>query len=189
MCVLQVKYKQAAKQQAASSLFSKLPETLETRRVKEVTELQSEVSRFTFLFTSLSLKRCSVLQSGAVDLNVYVTLVSVSKPEHVACERHESLSASLTQTKYKEEGRREMTSSLYAQLPETSETQFAREMTERQSEVTCSLSLHVLLLVVLSADSSGLRCPVLSRTSIGSVGGSCRASVFTLSSQRPVKPS
>lgn len=28
-----------------------------------------------------------------------------------------------------------MTSSLYAQLPETSETQFAREMTELQSEV------------------------------------------------------
>lgn len=44
VCVLQVKYKQAAKQQALSSLYSKLPETLETKRVKEVTELQSDVS-------------------------------------------------------------------------------------------------------------------------------------------------
>lgn len=39
------------------------------------------------------------------------------------------------QKKYKDEGRREMTSPLYSQLPETSETQFAREMTEIQSKV------------------------------------------------------
>ena len=46
MCVgvCQVKYKQAVKEQNASSLYSKLPETLETRHAKEVTELQSEVS-------------------------------------------------------------------------------------------------------------------------------------------------
>lgn len=41
---LQVKYKQEVKQQTPSSQFTKLPETLETKRVKDVTALQSEVS-------------------------------------------------------------------------------------------------------------------------------------------------
>lgn len=46
LCVVigQIKYKQAGKQQMASSLYSTLPETLETKHAKEVTELQSEVS-------------------------------------------------------------------------------------------------------------------------------------------------
>ncbi|XP_056440747.1 uncharacterized protein LOC130377618 [Gadus chalcogrammus] len=35
-------YKAAVKEQSGSSLYSKLPETLETQRVKEVTQLQSE---------------------------------------------------------------------------------------------------------------------------------------------------
>lgn len=43
-CVfLQVKYKEAGKREASSALYHRLPETLETQRVKEVTELQSEV--------------------------------------------------------------------------------------------------------------------------------------------------
>lgn len=45
-----MKYKQAGKQHTASSLYSKLPETLETKRVKEVTELQSEVSESCCVF-------------------------------------------------------------------------------------------------------------------------------------------
>ena len=40
---LQVKYKEAGRKEAGSSLYHQLPETLETQRVKEVTELQSEV--------------------------------------------------------------------------------------------------------------------------------------------------
>lgn len=46
LCVvpfLQVKYKEAVKKEASSCLYHRLPETLETQRVKEVTELQSEV--------------------------------------------------------------------------------------------------------------------------------------------------
>lgn len=46
MCsVCQLKYRQAARQQAAAALYSKLPETLETKHAKQVTELQSEVSQ------------------------------------------------------------------------------------------------------------------------------------------------
>lgn len=40
---LQVKYKQAGRQQAEASLFSKLPETLETKHAREASQLQSQV--------------------------------------------------------------------------------------------------------------------------------------------------
>lgn len=40
---LQSKYKEAGKKEASSSLYSKLPETLETQHAKEVAQLQSQV--------------------------------------------------------------------------------------------------------------------------------------------------
>ena len=40
-----------------------------------------------------------------------------------------------SQIKYKESGKKEMSSSLYSALSDTSETSFAREMTDMQSEV------------------------------------------------------
>ena len=39
------------------------------------------------------------------------------------------------QIKYKEEGRKEMSVNLYSLLPETAETQFAKEVSDLQSEV------------------------------------------------------
>lgn len=48
--VCQAKYRQAAKEQSASSLYSKLPETLETKHAKEASELQSEVRQLSLLF-------------------------------------------------------------------------------------------------------------------------------------------
>lgn len=44
-------------------------------------------------------------------------------------------SCSLLQNKYKEEGKKEMSSSLYSQLPETAEMQLAKAVQEFQSEV------------------------------------------------------
>lgn len=44
-------------------------------------------------------------------------------------------SLSVSQIKYKESGKKDMSTSLYSLLPETTEIQFAREMTEMQSEV------------------------------------------------------
>ena len=41
----------------------------------------------------------------------------------------------LSQIKYKESGKKEMSSSLYSTLPDTLETSFAREMTDMMSEV------------------------------------------------------
>lgn len=39
------------------------------------------------------------------------------------------------QNNYKEGGKKDMSTSLYSQLPDTIEIQFARELTELQSEV------------------------------------------------------
>lgn len=43
--------------------------------------------------------------------------------------------SSLFQNKYKEDGRRSLSQSFYSQLPETTETQFAKTVSELQSEV------------------------------------------------------
>ena len=42
------------------------------------------------------------------------------------------------QGKYKESGKKEMSSSLYATMADTLETSFAREITDMQSEVSVS---------------------------------------------------
>lgn len=52
------------------------------------------------------------------------------------------LSLSVLQNKYKEEGRKEMSSSLYSQLPETTEIQLAKIVHEFQSEVLECFSKH-----------------------------------------------
>lgn len=40
------------------------------------------------------------------------------------------------QKKYKEDGKRSLSQTLYSQLPRTAETQFAKSVSELQSEVT-----------------------------------------------------
>lgn len=46
------------------------------------------------------------------------------------------LSFHVFQKKYKEDGRRSLSQSFYSQLPQTTETQFAKSVSELQSEVT-----------------------------------------------------
>lgn len=41
---LQIKYREAGKRAASSCLYSKLPETLDTRHAKEASQLQSQVT-------------------------------------------------------------------------------------------------------------------------------------------------
>lgn len=104
---LQVKYKEAGKQQAATSLFSKLPETLETKHAREASQLQSQVPERTAPQSRPSTR------SDPINLALLLS----------------------RQKNYKDGGKKALQSPLYAQLPETSETQFAREMTQLQSEV------------------------------------------------------
>lgn len=49
------------------------------------------------------------------------------------------------QSKYKEEGKKEASLSLYSILPETPETQHAREASELQSEVNLTPPLHLAI--------------------------------------------
>lgn len=57
------------------------------------------------------------------------------------CSGLDLISCCLLQVKYQEEGKRSLSQSLYSQLPETSQTRFARDVSELQSHVrTCFLS-------------------------------------------------
>lgn len=44
-CVFQAKYKKASKKDTSTSLYHRLPETLETQHAKEASQLQSQVCR------------------------------------------------------------------------------------------------------------------------------------------------
>lgn len=106
---LQIKYREAGKRAASSCLFSKLPETLATRHAKEASQLQSQVT-------------CS-----AHDINMANSGVS-GHPEF-------QLFLSASQVKYKQE----VAGSIYQQLPETAETQLAKELRGVYSQVRPSL--------------------------------------------------
>lgn len=55
-CV-QIKYREAGKKQASTSLYQQLPETLETRHAKEASQLQSQVQPRLRVYTP---NRCSL---------------------------------------------------------------------------------------------------------------------------------
>lgn len=54
MLLFQVKYKEAGKKEVSSSLYSKLPETLETKHAKDVSQLQSQVPHLLVRLNMLS---------------------------------------------------------------------------------------------------------------------------------------
>ena len=118
-CVMQAKYKEAGKKEVNSCLYSLLPATLETQHAKETSELLSEVRAASFL---------SVPLCYFTKWNVWMNIMFVS-----LCESH--------QVKYKESRKKEMSSSLYSTLPDTSETNFAREMTDVLSEVPTLMNI------------------------------------------------
>lgn len=112
MCVylsyFQAKYKEAGKKEASSCLYSLLPATLETQLAKESSELLSEVR------TASNMCKQAGKQTKMSDL---MFLMQIS------------------QVKYKESAKKEMSAALYSTLPETLETSFSREMSDVLSEV------------------------------------------------------
>lgn len=106
---LQVKYKQDGKKEVSSSLYHQLPATTETQLAKELRDICSEV-------------RNTETQSECESVPAVCQLFKVSV---CVC----------VQVKYKEEGKKEISKNLYSLLPETAETQFAKQMSEIQSEV------------------------------------------------------
>lgn len=74
---LQIKYREAGKQAASSCLYSKLPETMDTRHAKEASQLQSQVTcgahditegvgqQFNSFWTTLSVCVAGQVQTGS----------------------------------------------------------------------------------------------------------------------------
>lgn len=109
--MLQIKYRETGKQVASSCLYSKLPQTLDTRHAKEASQLQSQVT------------------CGAHDITRgWGNSSSLWTPQF-------QLFPSASQVKYKQE----VGGSLYQQLPETAEMQLAKELRGVYSQVRCSL--------------------------------------------------
>lgn len=110
----QKKYKEDGKRKASVSLYSQLPDTPEIQHALEVSQLQSEVHAHRSTAKGLweAQRRCYISRS-----------LSFSRP--------------LSQVNYRPKLMvKGAPSSLYSQLPDTADIQFAREMTELQSEVT-----------------------------------------------------
>lgn len=89
----------------------------------------------------------------------------------------------LLQKDYKAEGKKQMTSSLYSQLPDTPETQLARELAVIQSEVATRSGNHIDFEGCLGCDRSELL--VVFRTNTKRAANGRRASASTRSSRRP----
>uniref|UniRef100_G3NA44 Uncharacterized protein n=1 Tax=Gasterosteus aculeatus TaxID=69293 RepID=G3NA44_GASAC len=136
----EVKYKEAGKKEASVSLYHRLPETLETRRVREVTELQSEsfYSQLPETSETQFAKTVSELQSEA-------KYKEASRKEASGCLYHQlpvtmetqhakEASELQSQSKYKEASKKELVNSLYSLLPETKDTQHAKEQSQLHSE-------------------------------------------------------
>jgi len=109
LCLLQVKYKDAVRQQSQSSLYHQLSETTETQRAKQQSELQSQVGGPGVV------SRCDVLQAVEPRL-------TPSARVHL-------------QNKYQEAGKREASAPLYSLLPHTMETLHAKDAARLLSEV------------------------------------------------------
>lgn len=109
---LQIKYREAGKQAASSCLYSKLPETMDTRHAKEASQLQSQVTCGARNTTQGAGRQSSSLWT------------SWFQPF-----------SSTLQVKYKQE----VGGSLYQQLPETAEMQLAKELRAVYSQVRRSL--------------------------------------------------
>ena len=110
--LFQKKYKEDGKRRASISLYSQLPETPEIQHAIEMSQMQSEVHRNRQRREATGILGNVVL---VVTLSIHLSLLQVNcRPSLLV---------------------KGAPSSLYSQLPDTSEIQFAREMTEMQSEV------------------------------------------------------
>ncbi|MEQ2197958.1 hypothetical protein XENOCAPTIV_005673, partial [Xenoophorus captivus] len=101
-----------------STLYSLLPETLETQFVKEMAETHSEESGKESMSSSLY---AQLPQTSEMELAAKVSELLSEVKHHTS--------------KYKEDGMKSRSQSLYSQLPETTETNFAINVSELQSQV------------------------------------------------------
>lgn len=114
------------KKKAAGSLYHQLPETLETQRVREVTELQSQVRTKAHFIRRMMMSEAGFGGDGGCEAGSALADRCSLGPRQPLC---------FLQNKYKQSGKTSTLSSLYAQLPQTAETQLAAKMAALQSEV------------------------------------------------------
>lgn len=107
--ILQDKYKQSGKKSMLSSLYAQLPQTAETQLAAKMSDLQSEVTN--------------------PRTREAVNNQPIRRLQRLLC-------VSAVQNKYKEDGMRSLCQNFYSQLPDTTETQLAKTVSELQSEVT-----------------------------------------------------
>lgn len=120
--LLQVKYKEEGKKEMSFNLYSLLPQTIATEHAKEASNLQSEVPKqVPFTHPSARFWHLWWVRTSSWFLESFPTL---------------SVTSFLLQVKYKEGVKQKNQSSLFHQLPETTETQLAKQLSELQSEVT-----------------------------------------------------
>lgn len=103
--LFQKKYKEDGKRKASISLYSQLPDTPEIQHALEMSQLQSEVHT-RGNSSHRVYGKCGLIRVSVSQVNYRPKVLVRGAP-----------------------------SSLYSQLPDTTEIQFAREMTEMQSEV------------------------------------------------------
>lgn len=104
----QTRYKKSGRQEAGSCLYSVMPETLDTQHAKQVSQIQSQVP-----------DPPSCDHEPELHFHFLVKLLWCS-----------------LQVKYKEEVQKELSSSLFSSLPQTLQTELAKEVTALQSQVT-----------------------------------------------------
>lgn len=126
LCFLQRPYKKDVKD-CSSSLYHLMPETLDTLVARQQTDAISEVRpRPPHLLVLLRLLPLFLL-----------LLLCIHIPQFIL------VSSSLFQLKYKEDGKKEMNMNLYSLLPETLDTQHAKEQSQSQSQVlTPPIAFH-----------------------------------------------
>lgn len=115
----------------SSSLYAQLPQTAETQLAAKMSDLQSEV----------------------MNTHTRGTREDVNAPSPLSHSVLSVLYLASVQSKYKEDGIKSLSQSLYSQLPETAETQLAKTVSELQSEVTTT-AINFIYLFVFSLVSS-----------------------------------
>lgn len=111
----------------SSSLYAQLPQTAETQLAAKMSDLQSEV----------------------MNTHTRGTREDVNAPSPLSHSVLSVLCLASVQSKYKEDGIKSLSQSLYSQLPETAETQLAKTVSELQSEVTTT-AIHFIYVFVFS---------------------------------------
>lgn len=142
-----MKYRKAARQQAGGSLYSVMAETPDTQHAKEVSQIQSQVvithahmtpqeGALACMYNSVFSVRCHYWDYNLIIIINYIFIIIILSFIFICDSVTDCAPCCPLQVKYKEEGQKELWSTLFSSLPQTLQTELAKEVTELQSQVT-----------------------------------------------------